>query len=209
MADAAIRTPKPSRIETFSLEISPVLCYDFLRQVVRAMIVYLTLIDEAPEKSKFERVYLEYRGLMYYVANRILNNPQDAEDAVHNAFVKIANNISKISEPVCPKTKVFVVTIVEHTAIDLYRKKRRKESMAYLEEITGFEADLPGKSALAACMGKLPIRYRQVILLKYIYGFTNQEAAKIMDTTASNVSKLDQRAKSWLQELCQEEGITV
>lgn len=205
----AIRTPKPSRIETFSLEISPVLCYDSPRQVVCTMIVYLALIDEAPEKSKFERVYLEYRGLMYYVANRILNNPQDAEDAVHNAFVKIAKNISKISEPVCPKTKVFVVTIVEHTAIDLYRKKRRKESMAYLEEITGFEADLTGKSALAACMGKLPIRYRQVILLKYIYGFTNREAAKIMDTTVANVSKLDQRAKSRLRELCQEEGITV
>lgn len=173
------------------------------------MIVYLALIDEAPEKSKFERVYLEYRSLMYYVANRILDNPQDAEDAVHNAFVKIAENISKISAPVCPKTKVFVVTIVEHTAIDLYRKKRRQADRDYLDEISGVEIDLGHRTALSDCIGRLPARYRQIILLKYVYGFTNREAAKIMDTTVSNVSKLDQRAKARLRELCQEEGMTV
>lgn len=173
------------------------------------MIVYLALIDEAREKSKFERVYLEYRSLMYYVANRILNNPQDAEDAVHNAFVKIAENISKISEPVCPKMKAFVVTIVEHTAIDLYRKKRRQANGDYPDEISGVEIDLGSRSVLSGCIGKLPARYRQILLLKYVYGFTNREAAKIMDTTVANVSKLDQRAKTRLRELCQEEGITV
>lgn len=38
---------------------------------------------------------LQYRGLMYHVAYEILHNEQDAEDAVHHAFVKIAENIKK------------------------------------------------------------------------------------------------------------------
>ena len=171
------------------------------------MIVYLTLIDEAPEKSKFERVYLEYRGLMYYVANRILNNPQDAEDAVHNAFVKIANNISKISEPVCPKTKVFVVTIVENTAIDLYRKKKRFDTIDFPEDLPGAPVDLENGTALAACMARLPARYRQVLLLKYSYGFSNKELARLLGITEANAVKLNQRAKQKFQELCEEEGV--
>ena len=60
---------------------------------------------------------------MYAVAYSILCNPQDAEDAVHHAFVKIIENISKISDLECPKTASYIVTIVEHTAINLYRKK--------------------------------------------------------------------------------------
>ena len=90
------------------------------------MLVYLAVIDEPAQKTKFETVYHQYRGLMYYVAYRILNNASDAEDAVHDAFIKIAENIKKISEPVCPKTQSYVVTIVENKAIDLYRRKQRR-----------------------------------------------------------------------------------
>ena len=93
------------------------------------MLVYLAVIDEPAQKTKFETVYHRYRGLMYYVAYRILNNASDAEDAVHDAFIKIAENIKKISDPVCPKTQSYVVTIVENKAIDLYRRKQRRGAL--------------------------------------------------------------------------------
>ena len=54
------------------------------------MIIYLSMIDTPEDRSKFERLYIEYRDVMYHVAYKILNNEQDAEDAVHQAFVKIA-----------------------------------------------------------------------------------------------------------------------
>lgn len=47
------------------------------------------------ERSKFEGIYEEYRWLMYYIAYACLHNEHDAEDAVHYAFVKVAENISK------------------------------------------------------------------------------------------------------------------
>ncbi|MBE6947794.1 MAG: hypothetical protein E7454_06060, partial [Ruminococcaceae bacterium] len=87
------------------------------------MLIYLQMIETSEEKSKFEIVYTQYKDYMYRVAFAILNNPQDAEDAVHYAFVKIAENIKKINEPVCLKTKGFIVTIVRNRAIDVYRKK--------------------------------------------------------------------------------------
>ena len=105
------------------------------------MLVYLMMIDSQEDQSKFEKVYRTYRGLMYHVAYKILNNKHDAEDAVHSAFIKIAENIQKIDDPVCPKTQSYVVTIVENKAIDLYRANKRKNSSLYLDEISGIEVE--------------------------------------------------------------------
>ena len=60
------------------------------------MLVYLSMIDSADDQSKFEKIYWEYQNLMYYVASQLLKNPLDIEDAVHNAFVSIAERISEI-----------------------------------------------------------------------------------------------------------------
>ena len=93
------------------------------------MIVYLQLIDTAEDRSKFEQLYEQYKQLMFYTAFQILKRPQDAEDAVHHAFLSIAENISKISDPDCPKTRAYIVTIVERKAIDMLRAERRHPSV--------------------------------------------------------------------------------
>ena len=46
------------------------------------MLIYLQTIETEEDKSKFEDIYREYRGLMYYVAYKRLHHEQDAEDAV-------------------------------------------------------------------------------------------------------------------------------
>ena len=171
------------------------------------MLMYLMMIDSPEDQSKFEKVYYTYKALMYRTAYSILNNNEDAEDAVHNAFIKIAENISKISDPVCPKTQVYVVTIVENKAIDLYRSNRRRHHAKYVDEISGVSIDENNVHGLAACMAKLPPRYREVILLKYYLGFTCKEIAKHLNITETNAIKLDQRAKNRLLQLCKEDGI--
>jgi RNA polymerase sigma-70 factor (ECF subfamily) len=174
-------------------------------QGVMELLVYLQMIESDADKNQFEQVYLQYRGLMFYVANRILKNEQDAEDAVHQAFVKIAENIEKISEPVCPKTRALVVTIVERTAIDLYRKRRRRGTVEFNEETVGLQIELPDATGLPAAVARLPARYRQVILLKYDNGYRNEEIAQILGLKSANVQKLIQRAKAKLKEMLEEE----
>lgn len=170
------------------------------------MLVYLTVIDEPAQKTKFETVYHQYRGLMYYVAYRILNNASDAEDAVHDAFIKIAENMKKISDPVCPKTQSYVVTIVENKAIDLYRRKQRRETLPLEEELLG-SVDTPEPLGLTECIVKLPPSYRQVILLKYHQGLSCKEIAALLGMSLPAVQKLDQRAKEKLRQLAEKEGI--
>ena len=170
------------------------------------MLVYLAVIDEPAQKTKFETVYHQYRGLMYYVAYRILNNASDAEDAVHDAFVAIAKHIQNISDPVCPKTQSYVVTIVENKAIDLYRRKQRRETLPLEEELLG-SVDTPEPLGLTECIVKLPPSYRQVILLKYHQGLSCKEIAALLGMSLPAVQKLDQRAKEKLRQLAEKEGI--
>lgn len=170
------------------------------------MIQYLAIIDSPEDHSKFEKLYNQYRGLMYRKAFEILHNVQDAEDAVHQAFVNIAENIETIDDAIAPRTKGLVVTIVRHIAIDMYRKKRRRESME-LQDIWGITIEYDGKNTIAACMATLPENYRDALILKYHYGFSSKETARLLGMSEANVIKTSQRAKKKLEVLLKEEGI--
>lgn len=171
------------------------------------MIEYMLMIDSQEDRTKFEQLYLEYQGLMYHIAYQILQNPQDAEDAVHQAFVKIAEIISTVDEPLCARTKGFVATIVENKAIDISRYNYGHSTAELTDNVMGMRIDYEGENTLAFCMSKLSARYREAISLKYCYGYTIAEIARIMDITESNAAKLEQRAKKKLRGLCQEEGL--
>lgn len=71
------------------------------------MIIYLQMIESDEDKSKFEQLYIMYKGLMFHVAMKILKNEFDAEDAVHQAFLSLIENLKKISDVKCPKTRAY------------------------------------------------------------------------------------------------------
>lgn len=171
------------------------------------MIIYLQMLETPEEKSKFEQLYLEYKGFMFHVAYEILHNEQDAEDAVHQAFVKIAENIKKIDDPICPKTHSYVVTIVENKAIDQYRKQQKHQTVELIDDIQGTNAHYEGDNDLTKCILKLPARYREMILLRYHHGYSVREIAGMMGISLPAAIKLDQRAKQKLKKLCEEAGI--
>ena len=171
------------------------------------MLIYLQMIETPEERSRFEQIYMTYKSLMFHVARKILHNDHDAEDAVHDAFVYLAKNISKISDPDCPKTKAYIVTIIESRAIDIYRSKARTSTVPLSEEIEGVSIDYDGTDELSRCMSKLPARYREFLLLKYSYGYTNRELAKFFGLSMDAIYKLDQRAKEKLKRLCLEDEV--
>lgn len=171
------------------------------------MLIYLQMIETPEDQSKFEAVYLKYREYMYRVAFAILHNEQDAEDAVHYAFVKIAENIKKVGEPECLKTRGYVVTIVRNRAIDIYRKKQAHPRAEYRDAIKGMWVEYDGDNRVTECILKLNDRQRDLLILKHHYGYDLKEIAKILGVTYRNALQIEQRAKAKLRALCEEEGI--
>jgi len=161
------------------------------------------------ERRSFEALYQKYRRLMRAAAMKLLSDPQDAEDAVQQALLSILKIIEKISEVKCPKTRALIVTIIERKSIDLYRAKQRRSVLPLNEEQE--DAFIVGLTALseleaaelrtdfARAISLLPAKYRELILLKYDYGFSDSEIAAMLDMTEANVRKTTQRAKKKLE----------
>ena len=168
------------------------------------MLIYLASIGMESEKSKFVQLYEAYQGLMFHTAFRLLRQPEDAEDAVHEAFLYLAKNISKISEPVSQKTKAYVVLIVESRAIDQLRRRQRRPTVP-LEDWQGIETPPQGGDSLAECMLRLPAAERQVLWLKYYHGYELREIGPMLGLSYDAAARLHRKAKDHLQALYEKE----
>ncbi|MCI8492321.1 MULTISPECIES: RNA polymerase sigma factor [Anaerotruncus] len=175
------------------------------------MLVYLTALETEQEKTKFEQLYLTYRQTMFYVANSILHDSQLAEDAVHQAFLRIMDHMGNILEVECPQTKSFVVIIVKNIAINFYNR-RKKQSVLSFDELADWSAERTatpknemeaqeGYDCLIELIGRMPESYRSVLLLKYDNGYSTAEIASMLDLTEENVKKRIQRARKKLEQI--------
>lgn len=170
------------------------------------MLIYLQMIESEEDKSKFLEIYNQYKYLMFSVANRILKNEYDAEDAVHQAFVSIIDNLNKIGAVDCPETRSYVVIITENKAIDIIRSRKHLAGEELNDAIHGIEIPLPGDNGLADAMAKLPARYREVLLLRFDNGYNTKELAKMLGMTQGSVQKLIWRAKDALKKQLEKDG---
>lgn len=169
------------------------------------MIIYIQMISSEEDKAKFEQLYLRYRWLMYSVAKNILKNEYDAEDAVHQAFLSIVENLHKINTIDCPETKAYIVIITERKAIDILRANKRISF--FDDELSGIEITLPIDGGISDAIAKLPAKYREVILLRYAYGYTTKEIGKMFSRSQEAIRKLLCRAKSALQKQLDKDGV--
>ena len=143
-----------------------------------------------------EQIFHTYGNLMFHVANKILNNDHDAEDAVQQALFSIYQNLGKFSEIKCPQSRSFIVTIVERKAIDLYRAKQRNAVVPFEEEYINVQ-----RTDLAKAMATIPTRYRELLFLKYDNGSSEREIAVMCSMTEANVKKTIRRAKKKLESI--------
>lgn len=170
------------------------------------MLVYLQMIDTEEDRHKFEIIYEEYRQTMIKVAYKVLHNKQDAEDAVHLAFLKVAEIITTIEDAISPRTEGLMVVIAKNKAIDIYRENERKGTVELQEWDEDVSAEIINDGLLVHCIAKLQDNYRNLLLLKYYHGYSTNEVARIMGISEVNASKLDQRAKKKLKEMYDKEN---
>lgn len=176
------------------------------------MFIYLAMIDDEEEQSKFEQLYKTYRQTMFYTANYILKDAYLAEDAVHQAFLRIIKHMDKIGEVKSSKTRGFVVIIAENIAIDMYRKRKRENSISFydMEDYLGEEAaatmEFSDENPVAAAIAMLPFNYSSVLTLKFSHGYSDAEIASILSIKVDNVRQRIVRAKAKLKKILEEGG---
>ena len=171
------------------------------------MLIYVQAIDRQDDKDLFAEIYMVYRSPMYSVAKRYLKEPQDAEDAVHQAFLYVADNFSKFSAGVCPKTWSYIVKLVESRAIDILRQKAKCDTAEIYEQQLVSIPVPESASHLTELILCLPERYRTALILRYTYGYEYSEVGSFLHISEATAQKLVSRARQKLEKICKEEGV--
>ena len=165
------------------------------------MLIYLSLLDTDEEKTKFEKLYAKYKKLMICAAYDILNDSQFAEDAVHEAFIRIAKNFSKVGEIDCSRTTNFVVIIVKNVARTMLEKEGKwidlEESVEIIaNENTELEAiEKVVFEDLVKVIDKLPAVYKETTMLFWLEGYSIAEVASILNISINTAKKRIQRGR--------------
>lgn len=178
------------------------------------MLIYLSLLDTNEEKNKFERLYDKYKFTMLHTANSILKDHSLAEDAVHDAFIRIAKNFKKIGDVDSLRTKGFVVIVVKNVALTMVRRRSgtyimEDESAVY--QISDSDSnDVFSKISFDSIVQQiinLPDIYKEVLYLRLVSEMQIKEIAEVLRLSAETVKKRIQRGRKILIENLRKDGI--
>lgn len=176
--------------------------------------LYMSFIDDESHRRLFEEIYISYRKQMFLVARSVLGNDSDAEDIVHDVFLKIAKNhmpsISKIEKDV--DLRNYLLKATKHTALDLWRKHQRERiaAEAELEAVVPDVADLTDDAfvekicntieygRIVSAITSLKDIYREVMYYHFVMDLSVPEVAKLMDCKVSTVKQRLVRGKKIL-----------
>ena len=170
------------------------------------LVYYLQMLDTPEEKIRFEQIYLKYRGLMCHVAEGILHDHQEAEDAVHNAFLKIIKKFSKFQNTPAQDLAPQIVAIARNEAISLLRKRK---DLAPLEDWEGFAETAEEVSeyhSLVDTFTLLPQTYRAAMEMKLLLGYSDGEIAAKLGLSKTAVSVRISRGRQLLRDIVEREG---
>lgn len=160
--------------------------------------IYLSMLNNAEEQTEFERLYLKHRSKMYHIALSKLNNNTDAEDAVHEAFLRAAKNFQRIMKIPCNKRGAFLDVIVRNVAVDMF-KARTKQGDSLDDEDAPMpvdtatpvdEAALGAISAeeLMSFISTLPEALRDVLTLSAFSDMSNKEIAAFLGISENHAA---------------------
>ena len=166
--------------------------------------------DEAREI--FARFYRRYERRLYAVARDILRDPQAAEDVVHDAFTKLADQFEryeKIIRNPCQKTEAWCVIIVKNLCFSRLRRERRLAEL--LDETwdpppSGDPVSADAYQRLVALIRSLPDTYRSALELRFVLEWSTAEIARTLGIRENAVSARISRGRRLLLEKLREEG---
>lgn len=149
-----------------------------------------------------DALYRLYEQPMYYEAYGILRDEYLAEDAVHEAFLRLIRNREKIVEPDSPAVRRYVYKTLKSAALDLYRKQKKQcENCVELDEalVDMCVAETQLGDMPFELISQLPPKYASVIRCLFVDGLTIRETAAVLKISEACVRKRCERARKLLK----------
>lgn len=167
---------------------------------------------QAGNKSAFSRLVEAYQRPVYNLTYRILGNPEEAEDAAQETFLRAYARLDQYDEG--HKFSTWIFSIANHHCIDRLRKRRTKQVsiddnpvLQNLQEETAQPEENILDQELAAelqgLLNQLESDYRTPLILRYWEDYSYEDIAAAMGLTVSAVKSRLFRARKQIADLYQ------
>ncbi|MCL2199595.1 MAG: sigma-70 family RNA polymerase sigma factor [Defluviitaleaceae bacterium] len=179
----------------------------------------VTLLAQAkknPPASEhaFEEILRKYQKLIYHIARRYFNNPEDAMDASQDAAIKIYNGLPRLTLPEDGTLKAWICTVTARVCLDTLRKQR-PQTTELTEEVLNVNTPSAEDNAatnervreILGAINDLPPDHRMVVILRDMQGLTYDELANVLNITVGTVKSRLSRARAGLKRATSEKSL--
>ena len=170
----------------------------------------------ARDEAAFAELYDRFSGSLYALARRILDDEQEARDALQDGFLYLWDRAGDYN-PAKSKAFTWAVIIFRHKAIDRLRALRRRvrladeaaeELLPLAEDRSPDRADQAVERAERAsivrqALASLPEIQRRSIEWAFLKGYTHHQLAELFDEPLGTVKTHVRRGLLRLREVLQ------
>ena len=142
-----------------------------------------------------EKVYLEFKNLMFFIIASYVSNKDDIDDILSESFLKAMEKRDEIKDP--HNIKSFLVSIAKNKALDFLKKNRAIPSSEIIDEIYGEEDRT--NDFLSLIEPLLTSKETIVVYLKVGFSYTWPEIAKETGISESSARRIYDSAKEKLK----------
>ena len=155
-------------------------------------------------ENRFEIAYNKYADILYRIALSHMSHREDAEDVVQDVFIKYVQSSIEFSDD--EHEKAWLIRVTVNRCRDLLRRRtiRRYVTFDEIEEIAE-EDGTEDESGVISLVSSLPDKYKSVMVLHYLEGFSVEEVSKKLKLSLSAVKMRLSRGRDLLKNLINEE----
>ena len=162
------------------------------------------------DRGALEELYLIHFDRIYSYLHVTVGNRHDAEDLTTQTFMRMLESIGKFRFQSAPFS-AWLFRIAHNLSMDHFRANKRWQPEEEVPEPHGSEErsaedEAPaetfqsiGRQSMLELIDSLSQEQQQVLTLKFVFNFSNAEAATILDKTEGAVKSLQHRALVSLQ----------
>lgn len=154
------------------------------------------------ESQEFETAYGLYADMLYRLSFSYMKNKEDAEDVVQEVFTKYFCGLHLPMN--AEQEKAWFLRVTINQCHDTLRKKGYRMH-ASLDEVTETAKEESDTGYLQEALQKISEKYRGVVILHYLEGYSVEEIAKILHLSTSAVKMRLKRGREFLKEELEKE----
>lgn len=152
--------------------------------------------------EELRALYTEHHHRLYLVSLAITTDRQTAEDAVHNALLRLLTKNHRTKDPLA-----YVMRAVRNAAIDIVRSRTKEEPLQREFLVGDCEtAHVISPRMLGKALGELRLDERETMILHIYAGMTFQEIANLRRRSINTVSAWYRRGLAKLRRIFEVEN---